>query len=444
MNQLDKLEQYIKREVDSIPYEEEDLMWEKFKQIERPSSDKFNLWKNIFKNGLPILILLSVGFFLTTQNNVSIEKAGLVSSKERTTPLLESKSSKDKLITISNNSINTKESNPNNKTVFTTNNTVSNSISDNSIPLSKSKIASIKTIKKKIASSNKTNKNPKLQTLNENKFGNSKQQLNNQSLENNQYFSPVDSEKETNKNNLSSKNIEEVITSVPRYSSELSILENEFSLIPQNFKTDSLINPIDFKGPKPRPNLYSRSTFLVSPNGIYNAKFDIGHLRKNRNNTAFRYGIGLSFEDGYSVSQDSIIILNGIIIEEITKDTDLSYLINAGINLEYIFKIKQFYYTLGSNIEYGIYNYFNNIEIIKNRSTPFITSTQRNSTFINNWTGIQRLGFSLNAGLSYKWNRFEIGATVSKRLNPIIKSDKAKSNKSNTPFQFGLSITNYY
>ena len=186
---------------------------------------------------------------------------------------------------------------------------------------------------------------------------------------------------------------------------------------------------------------FARAGVQASTNKIITSYADYGYRQSFGKNSGFKFSLGFNVTDGYSFSQDSIIIHNGVSTNRRFTDRDLDYIVNFQSSLEYIYQINNFSIGFGPRYSYAVLNRIS--EFSTNEFTFQNTeATSGNNVILNNdWSGMNRNSIEGLVNLSYHKNRFEFGITVTKRLNNLIKSNEAFSRKSNTPLQFGARVS---
>jgi len=191
---------------------------------------------------------------------------------------------------------------------------------------------------------------------------------------------------------------------------------------------------------------YFRAGFSTSNNQILRSAFEYGRVRKTCGTRGWKYGIGLGLDDGYSLSQDSLVFLNGVVIQEIQKDKDLDYLIQSFVSGEYFFTKNNWTIGLGGKVNFALLNRFRTFD-----ETRYVQPIQgglatagSEGIIFNHWDGINRFGLDGFLNLSYRVNNLEFGLSASKRFNKVIKKDRAQREKNNLPVQFGAHISRYF
>ena len=425
----DKLEQYIKREIDGISYDGENEMWESFqnengKELSNWGSSKF--FYNILIGG--IVIAASTVYFL---NNTSIENTIIE-------PIEISQKGISNLKKVSKNDSAEKQI---------------QSISSDKIASKAEKIArpssTSMNVRLKETSKNSLKEGGTLEfSLNSN-YSNSVKSVDKKQVEfgtnfsNETSFSKLNSQgflKEEKNNSLflkkESTNERGTIQELPQLEKQFSTIEtdDEKLILPAN-------SIMSYSGFSER---YARGGFMSSNNKIYTSSIEFGFIKMTDKRSGFKINFGGSAIDGYSFSQDSIIIQNGLSIVSNRKNKDLNYIIEAHLSAEYFVRRNKFSFGFGVKNSYAFYNKFTIIE--QGEITRFTGWSQSGSkaTIYNQWSGMNRFGITPFTNISFRHHNYEVGLVVSKRLNKLINGDLAAKQKSNTPYQAGIILSKYF
>jgi len=437
MRHHDKLDQYIKKEIDSIPYDDADKMWEEFQE---KNSEQLVIWNKSnfrfpFLIALLFLTIAGITFYTLNQNSISNNQTTVDINLETT---------------FKNNTLTSNIGKEENLKI----NQTSTGDNENSKPTTLKKENSL---------------------LNKNEISFDKKFKSDNSLAQNIFPIEKKSSNEFNKNDLSKNNISLGNQSISKNTS-LNILENKILDTPIGFQSkitetaehqsidlielpflDSRISFLEIKDleiqlrkidkcpPYKRRNEYFvRALFSASTNKIYKTSFDIGRVHKLSRNSGFKYSLGFSVTDGYSLSQDSVYITNGLYITETIKEKDLDYMISPFLSTEYFVKSNRLKASVGTRLSYAAYNRFEGNT--KTTITDFSGVFQgwSKEEYINHWTPVNRFELEGMLNLSYRFNDFELGLSASKRFNNLIKDNLAERRKSNTPIQFGINLSRYF
>jgi hypothetical protein len=186
---------------------------------------------------------------------------------------------------------------------------------------------------------------------------------------------------------------------------------------------------------------FTRANIQASTNNIIQSSFEFGQQVALGRKTGLKFALGVNLVDGFSVSQDSIQIHNGVLIEKVTTNKDLDYVINSQLGFEYVYAFDNFKFSLGPRFSYAIANKVNEDCVKELNFFNFTETSMDNSILSNYWNGINRFGIEGKLEASYQFKKFEIGLNISKRLNKLIKNNEAVSRKSNKPILFGASLS---
>ena len=446
MRHQDKLAEYIRKEVDSIPYEGEDQMWEEF---QKTNSTQLATWNksNYFFPILLALLMVTVSSVIYFQYN---HTTGLATNNN--TQSSENKATESMHEAVASNATTNKLNLPNNENsiLATTEKNETSTLKENDFSLTKNLSSTNSDTPK---NSNIRNKKSVSQEpiIESNIFHNNDNSSNNLISENGLSLSPTPSSQLIEyQNSSATKRVSlekfEVAEALELRSktSDVTLLESKLSLLElMNF--EDRLSKIDKCPPfKRRNEFFVRALFSASTNSIYKSSFDIGKVKKLSRNSGLKYSLGLSVTDGYSLSQDSIYIVNGLYPEEHIREKDLDYLISPFIATEYYVKRNHLKASLGTRISYASFSKFNGYR--RSTITQFNGhSWSSGSTEHSNiWTAINRLQFEGIVNLSYRFRNLELGFSASKRFNKLIKDNIAERRKSNVPIQIGINLSRYF
>lgn len=160
-------------------------------------------------------------------------------------------------------------------------------------------------------------------------------------------------------------------------------------------------------------------------------------------NAGFDIRSGLSFTNGYIFSTDTLTIIRNISIVEIRKKTDLNYLTDAYLSGAYTYKYKNIHLAIGGRLRYGIYNKYDIQQSQKIKHNNFFNFSNGNSTeysLANDWQLLQRWRVETFGEITYAFPNFQLGITVSKQLNALEKNNIDATDFLNVPVRFGLQL----
>jgi hypothetical protein len=221
---------------------------------------------------------------------------------------------------------------------------------------------------------------------------------------------------------------------------ELSLINSEKSL--------HLVAQTDeWKASKPESWFLSIENSFAR-NGIRNHALGWGKYYYLNSHSGIKVQAGGSLDIGYSFSQDSIFILNGLSIEEIRKDKDLKHIWNGYLDVGYYHRKNRWQFGLGLRGSYALFNQFYFVEstIVSSLGT-FNTGggewNQREEK--GSWSGINRMSVDAYLNINYQlFANYSVGVFAGKRLNKLIKSDMANQAHSNIPVKFGVVLNKYF
>lgn len=464
MRDQDKLAAYIKKEVDSIQYEGEDQMWSAFQKENASALNRWNPFSSIFLL-LMATLLIGIAGLVYFQSDATTEANASTETNTISTPI-QTKANAQNIEASSDESLLSIV--PENKELRrNTEGSTDKSLLTN-LNKSEEKNASTLALNEKTNAENEieafktTALKTSIQKVEEKSFfANAEKEI--KSQENTPLTSTTDFENTRPNNNLISslskaktpKKSNQLIFDHKSKTKDDLVLNLKLpvlaSLISSYTETedldlkDKLITPLASPLTSHQRSFYLRASYVASTNEIRKASLDLGKIKKLNQNTGFKYGLGFSVEDGLSVSQDSLIYLNGIFITEITKRNYLDLLVNSYLNVEYFVQKNRLRTSIGGQFAYSVLNRVYASDEIRETTSSGIQGTSSEGFQINYWdNGTNRLGLYGTYSLNYVMDKYEFSFVLSKRFNPVIKDNNAQKNKSNTPFQFGASISRYF
>lgn len=458
MKNKDKLEQYIRKEIESIPYEEEDQMWEDFQkanavQLKKWNSTKF--FRLFFSAGLLVIISGVIFYFHHTRSTITeqlqIEKS---SNKNNNTPTSDTEFS-----LIEKNALTEKESVQEKVTdlekeeniLIGQNTNSSNLRSTNSFDVKKSNLKDQQEFKNKSESSSTNTTSRFINKFGDQNTASFQDGLLPTATEESIFSNKAKSTSTESINVFDSKNFSKSIFKKEESDSDFSksqidvVSINSLWSEPLLPNVENNIDPVFEIASFQRKNeWFVKALFSASTNEIYRSALELGKLKKISRSKGLKYGLGFSLEDGYSVSQDSIYYVSGVSAEERIENKDLDYLVSSYLNVEYLITNKRFSVAFGTQISYALFNEFDGSY---ERTVLSLNGWRKNAggtEFFNLWTGINRFGVDASLAFSYQLQRFELSLFTSKRITKLIKRNNAQRRKSNIPFHFGASLTTYF
>ena len=185
-----------------------------------------------------------------------------------------------------------------------------------------------------------------------------------------------------------------------------------------------------------------------APNGIRQHGIGFGKYFPLKNNFGVDVQLGGSLNLGYSFSQDSVTIINGLSIIEERRDKDLVHTWNAYLNVGAFYQKGNWRFGLGLKSTYALLNQFYFVENTKITHIGTFDASigetiQRYDR--GDWTGLNRMGFKgyLNVNCHINAN-YSIGFFAEKRFNPLILQDMAQQAYSNIPVEFGVVLNKHF
>ena len=221
---------------------------------------------------------------------------------------------------------------------------------------------------------------------------------------------------------------------------ELLPLQSEESLPP-------FVNTCEWKASKPKNRFFSIENSFAH-NGIRNHALGLGKYYHLSGHSGIKVQAGGSLDIGYSFSQDSVFILNGLSIEEIRKDKDLKHIWNGYIDVGYYRRKNKWQFGLGFRGSYALSNQFyfvkstqvTHLGTFNNSSGQTIEKTEKGS-----WLGMNRMSVDAYLHINYQlFPNYSVGFFAGRRLNELIKSDMANQAHSNTPVKLGVVLNKHF
>ncbi len=152
---------------------------------------------------------------------------------------------------------------------------------------------------------------------------------------------------------------------------------------------------------------------------------------------------------GYSFSQDSLFIFNGLNIEEVRKNKDLKYTWNAYLGLGGVYRIKNWQFGAGGRLSYALFNQFyfedatQRLQVLPGSSSTFEFTRQEVES--GPWDGINRIGIDAYVDIAYRISPgYSVGLFVGKKLNRLINNEMAAQAYSNRPIRFGATLNKHF
>lgn len=154
---------------------------------------------------------------------------------------------------------------------------------------------------------------------------------------------------------------------------------------------------------------------------------------------------GGSLDVGYSFSQDSFFIFNGLSIRETRKDKDLRNLWNAYLDVGLYHRKNNWQFGLGFRGGYALFNQFDFVETTRLTTLNGSSGETKENVGKGNWSGMSRMSLEVYLNINYQMNaNFSVGLFAGKRQNELIKNDMASRAYSNTPVKFGVVANKYF
>jgi hypothetical protein len=158
--------------------------------------------------------------------------------------------------------------------------------------------------------------------------------------------------------------------------------------------------------------------------------------------------VGASLDLGYSFSQDSIFISNGMSIIEQRKDKDLKNLWNAYLDLGLNYRVNRLRFNLGVRGSYAVLNRFAFRETTRTTHLGSFFTSEGESIEAEGsdvWTGVNRMSLDTYLSINYRINTdYSFGAFAGKRLNTLINQNMASKAHSNRPVRFGVVLNAHF
>lgn len=445
MQNKDNLEEFIKKEVSQIKFDDADSMWQEFQiRIEKEKPEpKSGFWYRIGFFSLFLFIALGsylLGSFFNQTKIADLNKDEGILIEKKLSPSNQSYSEQNQKQSSNNQSIvndddNSTQSGRSNKLDLQNEASVG-STSPNSIEIIPTEIdfGSVKT-------------NPK-ENVN-NIFPNQ----NNQGSPTSGVIDSTQMKKEFEQKYVEQAGSEEMIdkgNSEEYFKSFVPIekLEIKEILLLNSEKNPPLI-ALNSKWKAPQ----TKSLFLsiensFANNGIRQHALGFGKYFPLKNDFGIKVQAGGSLDVGYSFSQDSVFILNGLSIEETRKDKDLKNLWNAYLDLGFYHRKNRWQFGLGFRGSYALFNQFYYVETTRithlgTFNTLAEETNERDGK--GNWSGINRMSLDAYLNINYQINtNYSVGLFAGKRLNELIKNNMANQAYSNTPVKFGVVINKLF
>ena len=196
-------------------------------------------------------------------------------------------------------------------------------------------------------------------------------------------------------------------------------------------------------------NLFLSIENSFAENGIRQHAVGFGKYYSLNENLDLKVQGGGSLDVGYSLSQDSLFVFNGMSIVEIRRDKDLKNLWNAYLDFG-LYQVKnKWRFGTGLRSSYALVNQFYLTE--HTRTTHLGTFNTLNGTTNyekverSSWAGMNRVNFEAYLNINYHVNsNYSMGIFAIKRLNKVIDKDMAKRAYSNTPVRVGVSLSKHF
>lgn len=183
-------------------------------------------------------------------------------------------------------------------------------------------------------------------------------------------------------------------------------------------------------------------------NTVRQYAFGFGKYFRLKNHLGLDVQLGGSLNSGYSFSQDSVTILNGLSIVEERRDKDLKQVGNAYLSLGAFYQKYNWRFGVGLRGSYALFNQF---YFVENTQITHLGTFNTLSGMIvereeqGGWTGMNRMGIDGYLQVNYHLNtHFSVGLMVEKRFNPLIQQDLAKRAHSNTPLELGVVMNKHF
>ncbi len=175
----------------------------------------------------------------------------------------------------------------------------------------------------------------------------------------------------------------------------------------------------------------------------------VGTLFRLKNNFGISLQAGGNVNVRNSFSQDSVLItIEPFRVSEFRLQKDLRYLWNTYLSLGTFYEKGNWRFGLGLRASYALSNEFH----ISRGTLTYNTLGGPSSVSVEgphigvtgfekgDWTGMNRLGLDASLSVNYQLARYSIGLFAERRLNPLIQAGKATRAYSNTPMEIGVVI----
>lgn len=437
MQNKDNLEEFIKREVNRIEFDDADSMWQEFQarlEKEKPKPQRgFWYWAGIFS----LFLFIALGSFLLGSifnqvKTADVKKDENTSIKKETSPSIQSTSEPNQA-QPSNNLLDADDYDNSTQTGEEINPKLEKKAPVNS---NNPKSADINFRSKKDNSAKKVND----RIVNQNIQGSPVSTVMD-STEMQEDFEQVDSEKA----GFAEINDQESLDEPVKLLAPIAGIKLE-ELLPLNSEKNPplVVTKYEWKATEPKRLFFSIENSFAS-HGIRQHAVGFGKYIPLKNNFTLKVQAGGSLDIGYSFSQDSVFIFNGLSIEEIRKDKDLKNIWNAYLDLGVYHRKNRWQMGLGIRGSYALFNQYYYDERTLITSIGSIVGNTNQWSGKGNWSGINRMSFDAYLNVNYQMNtNYSVGLFAGKRLNELIKKDMAKQAYSNTPVKFGVVINRYF
>ena len=446
MQDKDNLEEFIRKEVNRIEFGDADAMWKGFQeQLEKEEPKQklgFWFWGRFFA----LVFFIAVGSFLLgsifSRSKVSDSKQKEVRLANETTDPLKPTSPKLTIEPDSNGRLNTDPDTLRQQAASKAN---SNLRPGNIIPNSShSKLA-------------ETTKNQAYLESTKAALGNTKNELvPNQDIQDLPVLGIIDStqrQQEIAQQYLGIATSEEM-TDQEGLIAAIQPLEPIASIKHMGLSSSNTepLLPLDvadhkLKAPKAKSFFFSLENSFAD-NNIRQHVVGLGRYFPLSNNVGIKAQIGGSLDVGYSFSQDSVFIFNGLSIVETRKDKDLKNLWNTYLDLGIYQRKEQWRFGLGFRGSYALYNQFSFVDRTQVTHLGRFDSSGGQtieSEGRGNWSGINRMSIEAYLNIHYHLDaNYSLGIVAGKRLRALIKNDMAKQAYSNIPVKFGVVLNKHF
>ncbi|MEM9917972.1 MAG: hypothetical protein AAF990_07740 [Bacteroidota bacterium] len=184
---------------------------------------------------------------------------------------------------------------------------------------------------------------------------------------------------------------------------------------------------------------------LASFNRVYRQSVAIGYGGRLNRQSGFELMAGIQFIDGQSLSLDSTFISRGISLREIHRNNDLDYLVDLYLSSSYTYQVGRFQMALGGQLNFGFNNQFHaqSSELVWHngrfeRYTGLFSHVEKERNV--HWDSFNRIRLGANFRIGYQLGRWQLGASLFKQLNRLQKEDVGTRIKSNNDIQIGFYL----